>query len=64
MRLRHAGGPRLQRATWARRAAFSGYRAQCAEKEAKIAALLEQRVTDQVTIAQLRVRIVELGGDP
>ncbi len=35
-----------------------------AARDQKIEVLLEQRATDQVEIARLRVRIVELGGDP
>ncbi|MDX2566100.1 hypothetical protein QBA57_39595 [Streptomyces scabiei] len=35
-----------------------------AARDQKIEVLLEQRVTDQVEIARLRVKIVELGGDP
>jgi hypothetical protein len=41
-----------------------GLRAQAAEKEARIAGLLEQRLADQVELARLRVKVVELGGDP
>jgi uncharacterized membrane-anchored protein YhcB (DUF1043 family) len=48
-----------------------GLRGQLATRDARIAELLELRVTDQrqlladqVEIARLRVRIVELGGDP
>ena len=39
-------------------------REQVAAKDQKIEVLLEQRVTDQVLIARLRVQIVNLGGDP
>ncbi|MBK3625908.1 hypothetical protein JHN59_13855 [Streptomyces sp. MBT49] len=38
--------------------------AQMAEKDERIAELLELRLTDQVEIARLRVKIVQLGGDP
>jgi chromosome segregation ATPase len=41
-----------------------GLRTQVAEKEARITGLLEARLTDQVELARLRVKIVELGGDP
>ncbi|MFE1925784.1 hypothetical protein ACFW91_24835 [Streptomyces asoensis] len=41
-----------------------GLRTQVAEKDARITGLLEQRLTDQVELARLRVKIVELGGDP
>ncbi|MFF8485144.1 hypothetical protein [Streptomyces antibioticus] len=41
-----------------------GLRAQVAAKEARIAELLEQRLADQVELARLRVKVVELGGDP
>ncbi|MEV1063365.1 hypothetical protein [Streptomyces sp. NPDC050263] len=41
-----------------------GLRTQVAEKDARIAGLLEQRLTDQVELARLRVKVVELGGDP
>lgn len=41
-----------------------GLRVQVAERDAKIATLLEQRYADQVEKAQLRVRLIELGGDP
>ncbi|MDX2694900.1 hypothetical protein [Streptomyces ipomoeae] len=34
------------------------------EKERRIEELLEQRLADRETIARLRVRIVEMGGDP
>ena len=41
-----------------------GLRAQVTAKDSRINELLEQRLTDQVEIARLRVRIVELGGEP
>jgi len=41
-----------------------GLRVQGAAKDARIAELLEQRVADQVEIARLRVKVIELGGDP
>ena len=40
------------------------YRAQVAERDKRIAELLEQRLADQVENARLRVRIVEMGGTP
>jgi uncharacterized coiled-coil DUF342 family protein len=40
-----------------------GLRTQLTERDARIAELLELRLTDQVELARLRVRIVELGGD-
>jgi septal ring factor EnvC (AmiA/AmiB activator) len=41
-----------------------GLRKELAERETRITALLEQRVTDQTAIARLRVKIINLGGDP
>ena len=41
-----------------------GLRTQVADKDARITGLLEQRMTDQVELARLRVKVVELGGDP
>ncbi|MDX5566903.1 hypothetical protein PYK79_31725 [Streptomyces sp. ID05-04B] len=41
-----------------------GLRSQVVVKDARIAELLEARLTDQVEIARLRVKVVELGGDP
>jgi uncharacterized membrane-anchored protein YhcB (DUF1043 family) len=41
-----------------------GLRTQVAERDTRIAELLEQRLADQVELARLRVRVVELGGDP
>ena len=41
-----------------------GLRKELGERDTRIAALLEQRVTDQVEIARLRVKVVNLGGDP
>lgn len=41
-----------------------GLRTQVAQRDARIAELLEQRLDDQVELARLRVKIVELGGDP
>jgi uncharacterized membrane-anchored protein YhcB (DUF1043 family) len=41
-----------------------GLRKQVTEKETRITGLLEQRLTDQVELARLRVKVVELGGDP
>jgi len=41
-----------------------GLRTQVADKDARITGLLEQRLTDQVELARLRVKVVELGGDP
>jgi uncharacterized membrane-anchored protein YhcB (DUF1043 family) len=34
------------------------------ERNARVETLLNQRVTDQETIARLRIKIIELGGDP
>lgn len=39
-------------------------REQLTARDQKIEALLEQRVADQVEIARLRVKVVNLGGDP
>lgn len=41
-----------------------GLRKELAERNTRIEALLTQRVTDQETIARLRHRIFQLGGDP
>lgn len=41
-----------------------GLRKELAERNARIEALLTQRVTDQETIARLRVDIIQRGGDP
>ncbi|WP_330349559.1 hypothetical protein [Streptomyces sp. NBC_00582] len=41
-----------------------GLRKELTERDTRISLLLEQRVTDQVEIARLRVKVVELGGDP
>ena len=41
-----------------------GLRVQLADKEKRIAELLEQRLTDQVEIARLRVQIIQMGGQP
>jgi hypothetical protein len=41
-----------------------GLRKELAERETRITALLEQRVSDQEAIARLRVKAIELGGDP
>lgn len=41
-----------------------GLRKELGEREARITALLEQRVADQVEIARLRVKVINLGGDP
>ncbi|WP_030173269.1 MULTISPECIES: hypothetical protein [unclassified Streptomyces] len=41
-----------------------GLRKELAERETRITALLEQRVSDQEAIARLRVKVIELGGDP
>ncbi|MFM9563237.1 MULTISPECIES: hypothetical protein [Streptomyces] len=42
----------------------NGLRTQLTERDTRITALLEQRVADQVEIARLRVKIVNMGGDP
>ncbi|MFD3498772.1 hypothetical protein [Streptomyces sp. NPDC058678] len=39
-------------------------REQLAARDQKIEGLLEHRVADQVEIARLRVKVVNLGGDP
>lgn len=41
-----------------------GLRKELAERNTRITALLQQRVDDQVEIARLRVKVVNLGGDP
>lgn len=41
-----------------------GLRVQLAERDARITELLQERLTDQVEIARLRVKIIEMGGDP
>lgn len=41
-----------------------GLRGVLAERDARITELLEERLVDQVELARLRVRIVEMGGDP
>lgn len=41
-----------------------GLRKELADRDTRIAALLEQRVADQVELARLRVKVVEMGGDP
>lgn len=39
-------------------------REQLTARDQKIEGLLEQRVSDQVEIARLRVKVINLGGDP
>lgn len=41
-----------------------GLRTQVAERDARITGLLEDRLTDQVELARLRIKIMQLGGDP
>ncbi|MDX3747441.1 hypothetical protein [Streptomyces sp. AK08-02] len=41
-----------------------GLRKELAERNTRIETLLTQRVTDQETIARLRVDIIQRGGDP
>ena len=41
-----------------------GLRKELADRDTRITALLDQRINDQVEIARLRVKVVELGGDP
>lgn len=41
-----------------------GLQTKVGEKDRRIEELLEQRLGDRETIARLRIRIVELGGDP
>lgn len=42
----------------------NGLREQLTERDGRIAELLEQRLADQVELARLRVKIVEMGGQP
>jgi SMC interacting uncharacterized protein involved in chromosome segregation len=41
-----------------------GLRMQLTDRDARIAELLELRLADQVELARLRVKVVELRGDP
>lgn len=41
-----------------------GLRKELTDRNTRVAELLEQRLTDQVEIARLRVKVVEMGGDP
>lgn len=41
-----------------------GLRTQLRERDARITELLEQRLIDQVELARLRVKIIQLGGQP
>ncbi|GAA4999444.1 hypothetical protein [Streptomyces siamensis] len=41
-----------------------GLRKELGERNARIETLLNQRVTDQETIARLRITVINLGGDP
>ena len=41
-----------------------GLRKELAERNARIETLLDQRVTDKETIARLRIKVIQLGGDP
>ncbi|MEU1194914.1 hypothetical protein ABZ446_01655 [Streptomyces sp. NPDC005813] len=41
-----------------------GLRKELGERNARVEALLNQRVTDQETIARLRIKVIEMGGDP
>ena len=41
-----------------------GLRAVVTERDAQIKGLLEQRLSDQVEIARLKVQVIELGGEP
>ena len=41
-----------------------GLRKELADRNTRIEALLDQRVTDQETITRLRHRVMQLGGDP
>ncbi|MER8158175.1 hypothetical protein [Streptomyces sp. NPDC094472] len=41
-----------------------GLRAQLTDRDKRINELLEQRLTDQVELARLRVQIIEMGGQP
>ncbi|MDX2681117.1 hypothetical protein [Streptomyces soliscabiei] len=40
-----------------------GLRKELGERDTRITSLLQQRVDDQVEIARLRVKVIELGGD-
>ena len=40
-----------------------GLRKELTDRDTRIAALLEQRVADQVDLARLRVQVINLGGD-
>ncbi|MET7779556.1 hypothetical protein ABZU94_29670 [Streptomyces mirabilis] len=41
-----------------------GLRKEVSERDGRITALLDQRVADQVELARLRVKVINLGGDP
>lgn len=41
-----------------------GLRTQVTERDSRIAELLAQHGNDQVEIARLRIRVINLGGDP
>jgi uncharacterized membrane-anchored protein YhcB (DUF1043 family) len=41
-----------------------GLRKQLADRDSRIAELLKQQGDDYVTIARLRVQVIQLGGDP
>lgn len=40
-----------------------GLRKELGERDTRITSLLQQRLDDQVEIARLRVKVIELGGD-
>lgn len=42
----------------------NGLREQLTVRDQRIAELLEQRLADQVELARLRVKVVEMGGQP
>lgn len=41
-----------------------GLRKELAERDTRITALLDQRVADQIELARLHVKVINLGGDP
>lgn len=45
-------------------AQVEGLQTKVGEKDRRIEELLEQRLADRETIARLRIKVVEMGGDP
>lgn len=45
-------------------AQVDGLQTKVGEKDRRIEELLEQRLADRETIARLRIKVVEMGGDP